>query len=142
MEFLNVLMQVAQESFGGSATNLIIAITGLVAAIGGIVGVAATFMKAGRAKDFAIQAGQVAQMANQKAVEGKDRIKSTLNAVYELTPEDKKALLRELIPKMDQLAEEVNKGTAQVNVINEQIPEFNANKLRVPREKFETKPII
>ena len=141
MEFINAIMQVAQESFGGSATNLIIAVTGLVAAIGGIVGVAASFMKAGRAKDFAVQAGQVAQMANQKAVEAKDRIKTGLNAVYELTPAEQKVLLKELIPKMDQLAEEVNKGTAQVNVINEQIPEFNANRLKVPREKFETKPI-
>jgi hypothetical protein len=142
MEFLSVLMQVTQESFGGSATNLILSTTGLVAAIGTAAGTIAVFFKASRARDFAIQAGQVAQMANQKAVEAKDRIKTGINAMYELTPEEQKAVLKELIPKMDQLAEEVSKGTAQVNVINEQIPEFNANKLKVPRERFDTKPIV
>jgi hypothetical protein len=142
MEFLNVVMSVVQQSFGGSATDLIIAVTGLIAAIGGIVVAVASRFASSKARDFAISAGQVAQMANQKAVESKDRIKTGLNAMYELTPEDKKALLRELIPKMDQLAEEVNKGTAQVNVINEQIPEFNAKNLKVPREKFDTKPIV
>lgn len=142
MEFLNVVMSTVQQSFGGSATDLIIAVTGLVAAIGGILAGVAGFMKAGKAKDFATTAGQVAQMANQKAVESKDRIKSTLNAVYELTPEDKKAVLKELIPKMDQLTEEVVKGTQQVNIIKEQIPEFDANKLNVPREKFRTEPIV
>ena len=134
------MMQVVQESFGTSATNLIVAITGLAGAIGGILLAVGGYMKAGKAKDFAISAGQIGQMANQKATEAKDRIATGLDAVYQLAPEEQKKVLNETIPRLDRLRKEVEAGTAQVERINSIIPEFNANNLDVPREKFQTKP--
>ena len=138
--FEQLLMQVVQESFASSASNLIIAITGLAGAIGGILLALSGYMKAGKAKDFAISAGQIGQMANQKATEAKDRIATGLDAIYQLAPEEQKKVLNETIPRLDKLRQEVQAGTAQVERINSVIPEFNSNNLNVPREKFNTKP--
>lgn len=133
-------MQAAEASFAASATDLLIAVTGLIAAIGAILIGISGFMKAGRAKNFALQAGQVAQVANQKAVESKDRIQTGLDAIYQLAPAEQKKILDETMPKLDQLKKEVEVGTAQVDRINSILPDFNANKLPLPREDFETLP--
>ena len=138
--FEQLLMQAAEASFAASATDLLIAVTGLIAAIGAILIGLSGFMKAGKAKNFALQAGQVAQVANQKAVESKDRIQTGLDAIYQLAPAEQKKVLDETMPKLDQLKKEVEVGTAQVDRINSILPDFNANKLSIPREDFETKP--
>lgn len=128
------------QTFGESTAELVTSVALLIGAIGGIIAGVAGFMKAGKARDFAISAGQVAQLGAQKAVEAKDRVKGVTDALYTLTPADQKKVLDSLIPSMTKMTEEVNVGTAQVNKIDALFPEFQANKLEVPREKFQTKP--
>jgi hypothetical protein len=140
MVFEALIQQVVQQSFASSATDLIIAVTGLAGAIGGILIAVSGYMKAGKAKDFALQAGQVGQMANQKATEAKDRIATGIDAFYQLAPEEQKKVLDATIPDMNKLKQEVKAGTAQVDRIDSIIPEFKAKNLDVPREKFATKP--
>jgi hypothetical protein len=139
-ELTNVVMQVAESTFATSATDLILAVTALAAAIGSILLGVSGFMKAGKAKDFAISAGQVSQMANQKATESKQRISTGIDAFYNLAPAEQKAQLDNTLPDMKKLTEEIKTGTAQVDRINSIIPEFKAANLAVPREDFETKP--
>ena len=138
--FEALIQSVVQQSFAGSATDLIIAVTGLAGAIGGILIAVSGYMKAGKAKDFALQAGQVGQMANQKATEAKDRIATGIDAFYQLAPEANKKQLDATIPDMNKLRQEVQAGTAQVERIDTIIPEFKSSNLNVPREKFNTKP--
>ena len=132
-----------QAGFAESSAALLETVAVLVIAIGGIVSGVAGFMKAGRAKDFAIAAGQASQVYGQKAVEAKDRVKGVVDALYQLTPEEQKKVLDKTIVPMSQITEEVRKGTEQVNKIDDLFPEFQASKIAdLPRESFDTRPAV
>jgi hypothetical protein len=104
-----------------AATLQALGILGAIAS--GIIG----FLKSKQAKEFADVAGKVATAGLQKGTEAKA-------AVLKLAPEDKQELLKSL-------TEEVKKGMEQVNTIKAQKPTFDPEKMQMPRESFDTRPV-
>ena len=131
-----------QQGFASSSTELILAVGALVGVLGPLIIAIAGYMKAGRAKDIATAAGQGATLASQKSVEYADRIRSILQAGYNLTPEEQKKVLDAVTPDMDKLREQVKVGTEQIRIISDNLPlEARADSnVTLPRERFNTKP--
>jgi hypothetical protein len=142
--FDQLLMQVANATNGAfsvAASDTIQSVAILISVVAPLVVFFANRFLTGKAREVAVEAGQVAMVGVQKATEAKDRIATGIDAFYQLAPQDAKAQLDATIPKLQSLKKEVEAGTAQVERIKDVIqPEFDPAKLSIPREDFETRP--
>jgi hypothetical protein len=78
-------------------------------------------------------------------VENADRIRNLAKVAYELSPEEAKTFLEENRMKVEQLTESVNKGSAQLEVIKDNLPgdttaKISAWRNTLPHESFDTRP--
>lgn len=131
------------EGFAESSTGLITAIGILIGAAAPLVIAIAGYMKAGKAKDIATTAGQGMTLFGQKTNEYADRIKNILQAGYNLSPEQAKEAANSVVDDIDKLTTQIQVGTQQFNVIRDNLPlEARADSNQsLPREGFNTKPL-
>lgn len=135
------------EAVVNSYTALITAIGTLVGTIGSIIGVAVVFIRNKQTKAIAEQVGLGMVTFGQKTVENTDRIRNLTRAGYELSPEEAKTFLVQHKQGADQLTESVKKGTEQLEIIKENLPQTTTTKINalgktLPTESFETKPTV
>jgi hypothetical protein len=128
-----------------SYTAFVTAIGTLVGTIGSIIGVAVVFIRDTRTKALAQQVGLGMVTFGQKSVENTDRIRNLAKVAYELSPEEAKTFLEENRMKVEQLTESVNKGSAQLEVIKDNLPgdttaKISAWQKTLPHEQFDTRP--
>lgn len=116
---------IMQAAAATADPNITIVSTMIVTGAGAVTAII-SFLKSKEAKDLAGLAGKVGLMGTQKATEAKA-------IALKLAPEEKQDLVR-------QIAEEVKTGMKQVNAMTEKRPEFDPQKLDVPREGFDTRP--
>jgi UPF0716 family protein affecting phage T7 exclusion len=135
------------EAVVNSYTALITAVGTLVGTIGSIIGVAVVFIRNKQTKAIAEQVGLGMVTFGQKTVENTDRIRNLTRAGYELSPEEAKTFLKQNQQGADQLTESVRKGTEQLQIIKENLPQPTAQKIEtlkktLPHEGFNTEPTV
>jgi hypothetical protein len=126
-------------------TAFITAIGTLVGTIGSIIGVAVVFIRDTRTKALAQQVGLGMVTFGQKTVENTDRIRNLTKAAYEQLPEEAKTFLEQNNMKVEHLTESVNRGSAQLEVIKDNLPgdttaKISAWRKTLPHESFDTRP--
>lgn len=126
-------------------TALIVAVGTMVGTIGSIIGVVAVFIRDNRTKALTQQVGLGMVTFGQKTVENTDRIRNLARVAYELSPEEAKKFLEQNKMKVEQLAESVNRGTEQLEVIKDNLPGDTTTKISawrktLPHEPFDTRP--
>lgn len=126
-------------------TAFITAIGTLVGTIGSIIGVAVVFIRDTRTKALAQQVGLGMVTFGQKTVENTDRIRNLTKVAYEHLPGEAQTFLNQNRMKVEQLTESVNKGSAQLDVIKDNLPgdttaKISAWKNTLPHESFDTRP--
>ena len=125
-------------------TAFITAIGTLVGTIGSIIGVVVVFIRGTRTKAMAQQVGLGMVTFGQKTVENTERIRNLTKAAYEHLPQAK-TFLEENRMKVEQLTESVIKGSAQLDVIKDNLPgdttaKISAWKMTLPHETYDTRP--
>lgn len=133
------------DAMAASITALITSAGTLIGTIGSIIGVIIVFIRDGRTKQLAQQIGVGMVTFGQKTNEANDRIYKLTKAGYTMSPEEAKKFLADNKMKVDQLAESVNKGNEQLQVIKDNLPGDTTAKISkvqkgLPTESFDTRP--
>lgn len=125
----NILLQTAVPATGADPTvNLIIAIAILLGAIGSIAGgIAAAIARTatGKAKEAAegvVNVSNYAVEASKQVVNNEQKIKGVANVIYALSPAEARALLAKANITIEDLTEDANRTTAELNKLGKYIP--------------------